>query len=177
MEEETGEQFFRFKDIIAHQGPLKPGDRAYKGSMWNVMVAWEDGSETYEPLHLIGKDSPVIVARYGKAHNLLDQPGWKRFKRLANRDQKMIRMINQARLVSIRRSVIYKYGYQVPRTPKEAIELDKKNGNTKWQDSMALEILQLDEYQTFRDLGKGAKAPPGYKRIRCHFVFDVKHDG
>ena len=26
MEEETGEQFFRFKDIIAHQGPLKPGD-------------------------------------------------------------------------------------------------------------------------------------------------------
>ena len=51
------------------------------------------------------------------------------------------------------------------------------NGNTKWQDSMALELLQLMEYQTFRDLGQGAKAPPGYKRIRCHFVFDVKHDG
>jgi len=68
MEEDTGEQFFCFKDIIAHQGPLKPGDHAYKGSMWNVMVAWEDGSETYKPLHLIGKDSPVIVARYGKVH-------------------------------------------------------------------------------------------------------------
>ena len=145
--------------------------------MWNVMVAWEDGSETYKPLYLIGKDSPVIIARYGKAHNLLDQPGWKRFKRLANPDQKMIRMINQARLVSICHSVIYKYGYQVPHMPKEAIKLDKKNGNTKWQDSMALEILQLDEYQTFRDLGKGAEAPPGYKWIHCHFVFDVKHDG
>ena len=42
---------------------------------------------------------------------------------------------------------------------------------------MALEILQLDEYQTFRDLCKGAKAPPGYKWIHCHFVFNVKHDG
>jgi len=68
------------KDIIAHQGPLKPGDCAYKRSMWNVMVAWEDGSETYKPLHLIGKDSPVIVAHYAKEHGLLDQPGWKHFK-------------------------------------------------------------------------------------------------
>ena len=42
---------------------------------------------------------------------------------------------------------------------------------------MALELLQLDEYETFRDLGRGAKAPAGYKHICCHFVFDVKHDG
>ena len=65
----------------------------------------------------------------------------------------------------------------MPRTPKEALELDKKNGNNKWQESMALELSQLDEYDTFKDLGKGAVAPAGYKRIRCHFVFDVKHDG
>ncbi len=45
-----------------------------------------------------------------------------------------------------------------------------KNGKPKWQDSMALEILQLDVYQTFCDLGKGAKTPPGYKQIYCHFV-------
>jgi len=43
-------------------------------------------------------------------------------------------MLHQAHLVSILRSVIYKYGYQVPHTPNEAIELDKKNGNTMWQD-------------------------------------------
>jgi len=54
-------------------------------------------------------------------------------------------MLHQAYLVSICCSIIYNYGYQVPCTPKEAIELDK-NGNTKWQDLMALELLQLDEY-------------------------------
>ena len=136
-----------------------------------MLVAWEDGSETFEPLHMIGKDSPVIVAHYAKEKGLLDLPGWKRFKRIAIHDKKMVRMLNQARLVSIRHSVIYKYGYQVPRTPKEAIELDKKNGNTKWQDSMALELLQLMEYQTFRDLGQGPMAPPGYKCNQCHFDF------
>ena len=42
----------------------------------------------------------------------------------------------------------------------------------------------LDEYDTFHDLGpakfvngKLINAPEGYKRIRTHLVFDVKHDG
>jgi len=48
--------------------------------MWNVMVAWEDGSEMYEPLHLIGKDSPVIVVHYAKENSLVDKPCWKHFK-------------------------------------------------------------------------------------------------
>jgi len=89
----------------------------------------------------------------------------------------MICMLNQANLLSIHHGVIYKYGYQVPRSPKEAIEFDKKNGNTKWQDSMALKLLHLNEYNTFKDLGKNAPPPIGYKHIRCHFVFDIKHDG
>jgi len=35
---------------------------------------------------------------------------------------------------------------------------------------------QLNEYKTFKDLGKGTKAPEGYRKIRVHLVFDVKHD-
>ncbi len=38
-------------------------------------------------------------------------------------------------------------------------------------------MTQLHEYKTFKDLGKGAKAPAGYQKIRVHLVFDVKHDG
>jgi len=89
----------------------------------------------------------------------------------------MIHMLHQAQLVSICWSVIYKCGYEVPCTPKEAIELDKKNSSTNWQDSMALELLHLDEYETFRDLGRDGKAPAGYKHICFHSVFDVKYDG
>ncbi len=93
LEQATGEQLFMFKDIVGHQGPLKPGDKSYKGSAWNVLVGWEDGSETYEPLKMIGADSPVVVAKYGQRNNLLDQPGWKRFKHLAKQEKKIVQML------------------------------------------------------------------------------------
>ena len=38
-------------------------------------------------------------------------------------------------------------------------------------------MCQLHDYKTFIDRGKGADAPHGYKKIRSHMVYDVKHDG
>ena len=180
LEEEmsdTADQLWTFKDIIAHEGPLAPGDPSYKGSTYNVMIAWEDGSRTFEPLSIIAADCPVICARYAKLKGLLDTPGWKRFKKIANREQKMVRMMNQAKLSSFRHAPIYQFGYRVPRTPQEAIKFDNENNNTRWQDAMALEMEQLQEYETFKDLGVGTKAPDGYCKIRVHFVLAVKHDG
>jgi len=60
---------------------------------------------------------------------------------------------------------------------KEAKRLDEENGNTHWQDAMSLELAQLQECNTFWNLGRNAKAPEGYQKITVHFVFDVKHDG
>ena len=137
----------------------------------------EDGECTFEPLDIIGKDDPITCALYAKQNNLLDEPGWKRFKRLATREVKFQRMINQARLYAVRRINRYKYGYKVPNTHEEAMQFDKENGNTLWADAEALEIEQLFEYSTFIDKGKGAPAPAGFKLIRCHMVYDVKHDG
>jgi len=74
-------------------------------------------------------------------------------------------MANQAKLRSYRTALQYKYGYKVPQDYNHAIELGKRNGNTKWQDSTALEMTQLNEYKTFKNLGKGAKAPEGYHKI------------
>ncbi len=64
-------------------------------------------------------------------------------------------MVKQAHLKSIRYATHYKYGYQVPRTVKEAFELDKKNGNTFWEDATTLELLQIHEYNTFIDMDMG----------------------
>ena len=178
MSDETNaDLMWNFKDIVAHEGPLKPSDPSYKGSHYNVLVVWEDGSRTYEPLHIIGADCPVVCAEYAERNGLLEAPGWKRFRNIAKNKKKMRRMLNQAKLQSFRRTPVYQFGFKVPRTPQEAIAIDKENGNTRWQDAMALEMSQLQEYQTFTSLGKNAKPPDGYKRIRVHFVFAVKHDG
>jgi hypothetical protein len=171
------EQLYKFRRIVAHQGPLQSSDKDYKGSSFNVLVEWETGETTYEPLDLIASDDPVTCAEYARRNNLIDTQGWKRFRRIAKNEKKLQRMINQAKLKSYRRDVFWKFGVQVPRTHQQAIELDKKNGNTKWQDAEATEMGQLLEYKTFVDEGKGGQAPAGYKKIRCHIIYDVKHDG
>jgi hypothetical protein len=57
--------------------------------------------------------------------------------------------------------------------------LDEKNGNNPYKDAVALELQQIYDYQTFEDKGHHTKVVPpnGYKNLRVHFVFDVKHDG
>ena len=141
------------------------------------MVNWETGESTYEPLHIVAADDPVSCAIYAKNNNLLEEEGWKRFKRLACRQKKLIRLANQAKLQSFWTKPIYMFGYLVPRNHDQAMVIDTKNGNTKWQDAEKLELKQLQEYDTFKDLGKSSPAPAGYKKIRVHFVYAVKHDG
>ena len=69
-----------------------------------------------------------------------------------------------------------KFGVQVPLGVKQALALDKKNGNTKWRDAIKTELSQLEEFQVFRLLAEGEPIPPGYKQIPYHIVFDVKFD-
>jgi hypothetical protein len=170
---------WKFRRITSHQGPLKPDHPDYNGSLYNVMVEWENGEITAEPLSIIAADDPVTCAIYAKEHGLLDKPGWKRFKSIAKRQKKFTRIVNQAKLRSYRTAPRYKYGFEIPRNFAHTVRLDERNGNTKWQDAVVLEREQIDEYQTFSDLGHKsvAKIPPGYKKIRVHLVFDVKHDG
>ena len=88
-------------------------------------------------------------------------------------------MVNHAKMRSYKYSPRYKCGYELPRNGdyNHAKELDRRNGNTKWQDAIKLERSQLHEYTTFDDRGANGVPPKGYKKIRVHIVFDVKHDG
>ena len=78
--EEDPDSLFKFRDIVAHQGPLESTDPNHKGSKYNVMVEWESGEVTYEPLTLISKDDPITCAVYAKKHDLLDTTEWKHLK-------------------------------------------------------------------------------------------------
>ena len=73
-------------------------------------------------------------------------------------------MVRQAKLRSHKTSPKYMFGFQVPRNYAEALILDERNGKTRWQDYTELKLQQLQEYDTFRDLGESGKIPQGYKR-------------
>ena len=57
------------------------------------------------------------------------------------------------------------------------MKLDQKLGNSLWAEAEEKEFDQINEYRTLRDLGKGGKPPPGYKRMHLYLVHDLKHDG
>ncbi len=175
---------WKFREILAHHGPLRPTHENYKGSKYNVLVEWETGERTWEPLTTHNKQGvadtdPVTAAAYARVNNLLDTPGWRmpRLRKYAKTQQRMIRSMNQAKLHSFRHKPIYMHGYQVPRNHQQAMDLDRANGNTKWRDSELLELKQIDDYNTFLDKGKDWKAPSDYQKISVHIVYAVKHCG
>ena len=181
--EEDPDSLFKFRDIVAHQGPLESTDPNQKGSKYNVMVEWESGEVTYEPLTLISKDDPITCAVYAKKHDLLNTTGWKHLKRYAKTSKRLIRAVKQSRIRQVRASARYQHGFQVPEDYNDAMRLDKENGNTHWQDAMDLELTQIHEYKVFKDTGKAqfhngkVVIPDGFQKIRVDFVYAVKHDG
>jgi transposase InsO family protein len=168
---------WKFKRIAGHQGPLHPNHPSYMGCKYNVTMEWENGEITPEPLSVIAKDDPVACAIYARDNNLLELDGWKRFKSIARRQKKLLRMVNQAKLRSFRTAPKYMYGFEIPKDYNDALRLDRLHGNTKWQDCTKLEMDQLAEYNVFVDIGKGAPIPKGYQKIRVHLVYACKHDG
>ena len=68
------DSLYKFRAITNHHGPLKKSDPIYNGSLYNVMVEWETGEITEEPLSIIAQDDPITCAAYAKKHNLLHLP-------------------------------------------------------------------------------------------------------
>jgi hypothetical protein len=77
----------------------------------------------------------------------------------------------------------HKFGVRVPKKVDEAIEIDRIEGNTYWwYDSLSLEMNKIMVAFDIKDsitremiLGD-SKLLPGFQKINCHWVFDVKMD-
>ena len=76
--DETGE-YWQFREILGFQHTPQ-GHKDRMGSKYNVKMLWETGEITYEPLDFLARDIPVELARFAMDNDLLDKPGWKRFK-------------------------------------------------------------------------------------------------
>jgi Reverse transcriptase (RNA-dependent DNA polymerase) len=123
---------------------------------------------------MVIKYDPVTLAAYAQKHGLLNEPGWKRLKTIA---QRLVHDSQGAYNVMENKQTkgpVYQFGIQVPHHVQDAYKLDKKNNNTKWQ-AMQEEINSLLDYSTFEDKGK-LKYLTGYKNIRVNFVFAAKHN-
>jgi hypothetical protein len=69
----------------------------------------------------------------------------------------------------------YKFGIQVPKGIKNAIDLCNNSGNQSWKEAVKTEVKQLTDSQTFIVIHSGNDIPTGYQKIPYHMVFDVKY--
>ena len=94
--EEDPDSLFKFRDNVAHQGPLESTDPDHMGSKYNVMVEWESGEVTYEPLSLISK---VYLPRLPKdSSELSNNPGFAKLEHqldinMVSKSQKITMML------------------------------------------------------------------------------------
>jgi hypothetical protein len=70
-------QKYNHLGIVDHSGPFRGVFR----SMWQVLVQWENGERTWQPLTQFAMDDFESCASYARDHDLIDTKGWKRFRR------------------------------------------------------------------------------------------------
>jgi hypothetical protein len=140
-----------------------------------LKVQWRDGEKSWEPVDNLKHQEPKKVFEYAMKKGLINKTGWEWVHEFINADEQLSKM---KRIYAITKDISkFKFGIEVAKTPKHAIELDKIEGNNLWKEAIQCEIDQINEYKTFRVLADHEHTPPGYKRIPYHFVFDVKIDG
>ena len=106
---------YTFKSILDHQGPLKHHDPKYKGSQWNVLVAWNDSTQTWEPLNIIGKHNEISLAKYAKENDLLSKPGWTFLRKTAKRQRFLNVALNAIKRHRDPTQIRHKFGVRLPR--------------------------------------------------------------
>jgi hypothetical protein len=137
---------------------------------WSLLVKWADGSESWIPLKDLKESHPCEAAEFAKAHGIADEPAfvWWVPYTLRKRD------IILSKVKAWIRKATHKYGIEVPTSIKHSLAINRENGNTLWRDTLAKEMTELGV--AFEVLEEERQAPPGWKKVTGHLVWDVKMD-
>ena len=135
---------------------------------WKLCVQWKDGSTSWEPLKRLKESYPVEIAEYAVANKIASEPAFAWW--VPYTMKRKARMIAAANTRYAQRT--HKFGIEVPKSVKEALEIDRRTGTTYWRDAIGLEVKNVDV--AFEDLEDDEKVPIGYQFVHCHMIFDVK---
>ena len=67
-----------------------------------------------------------------------------------------------------------KFGIEIPKSVKRALEVDAKTGTNFWRAAIKKEMKNCS--MAIEILPNSAAVPVGYTQIRCHMIFDFKID-
>jgi hypothetical protein len=137
---------------------------------WKLLVQSNNGLHQWIALKILKESNPVKVAEYTIARDIADKPAFAWWVPYKLRKCNVIVLAMNSRL----QKNSHKFGIELPRSVQEALEIDQKNGNTLWADSLTKEMSSV--YVAFEILGPNKHAPPGWHQVSWHIILDVKMD-
>ncbi len=141
-----------------------------------VKCHWNDinKAQSWVNMDSVVLQDPIPVLKYAKKKHLLDQPLFKNLSFYCTGDapSRLARAFKAKQVTGKK----YMFGVQVPVGIKQALRLDRENGNTLWEDAVRKELNQLNECKTFRVLDEREQPPEGCLQIPYHIVFATKFD-
>ena len=179
--DQEGNSFLIMDEIIDHKkdghavekddgDSVKLNGKSYKRKTtkgWKLLIQWKDGTTSWVSLKECKNTNPIRVAEYAVANKIAEEPAfnWWVNQTLKKRD----RIIKKVRTRFMAKAT--KYGIQLPRTVKEALEIDAATGTTFWRDAIKKEMKNVECAFDFENgILKGSR------KIICHMVFDIKMD-
>ena len=135
---------------------------------WELLVEWRDGSSDWVALKDLKDSYPVELAVYATEQKIVDEPAFAWWVPYTIRKQK--RILQKVKSKYWART--HKYGIRIPKSIKEAMEIDKELGNTLWMDAIRLEMRNVRI--AFEEFDGDPSTLVGYTQITGHLVFDVK---
>jgi len=129
---------------LADQKVVRANGRTYLRRStigWQLCCQWKDGSTSWTNLADLKESHPIEVAKYAKIIGIDHEPvfNWWVPHILKKRDR-IISLAKKRYPRYLKRTHIF--GIKVP-SFKEALKLDKKNGNTLWADAIAKEMKDV----------------------------------
>jgi hypothetical protein len=175
-DDEDGVERWTYEKILNHRWSPEKGR---KGKI-DVQIKWAGYEDpTWEPMEMIKCDDPVTLAKYADDHNLTEKSNWKWTRRYVKNKKKLNRMYRQVIMCKKKSfGIKFQFGIRVPRTTKEAYQLDQLNKDHLWAEAIDKEVKSLyDEFECFKLVEEGEDVPSEYKRIPLLWTFAVKFDG
>jgi hypothetical protein len=130
-----------------------------------------DGSTSWENFADLKDSHPLETAEYAMTQGIDHKPAFNWWvPHVLKKCDRIISLVCKRTTRYLKRT--HKFGIEVPKTIKEALDLDRKNGNTLWADAIAKEMKEV--CIAFNILLDGHSVPIGYQKIPCHMIFDVK---
>lgn len=153
--------------FVIHNGRKYP-KKTTKG--WKLCVLWNDGTTSWEKLSEMKNSHPLQVAEFAVARQIAEEPAFAWWVPYTLKKQDRIIKAMAKRYFR----TTQKYGIELPKTVKEALEIDRRTGTDFWARAIAKEMKAVSK--AFQILDPDARHPPGYTPIEVHMVFDIKAD-